>query len=96
MNKVNRRTVFVFGAGRPVFELVDPHGQRWVMQSWSQTVDPTLSLADLPTLGERLQLPDGWSFRTSTLSSPLSIDTTTEDAHVTQDNLGNTYSLSVD
>ena len=95
VNKVSRRTVFVFGAGRPVFELLDPQGQRWVMQSWSQTVDPTLSLADLPALGARLQLPDGWSYRTSTLTSPLRIDTTTEAAHVTQDDLGNTYSLAV-
>lgn len=95
VNKVSRRTVFVFGAGRPVFELLDPHGQRWIMQSWSQTVDPTLSLADLPGLGARLQLPDGWSYRTSTLTSPLRIDTTTEAAHVTQDNLANTYSLAL-
>ena len=95
VNTVSRRTVFVFGAGRPVFELLDPQGQRWVMQSWSQTVDPTLSLADLPALGARLQLPDGWSYRTSTLTSPLRIDTTTEAAHVTQDDLGNTYSLAV-
>jgi hypothetical protein len=96
VNKVSRRTVFVFGAGRPVFELLDPQGQRWVMQSWSQTVDPALSLADLPGLGARLQLPDDWNYRTSTLTSPLRIDTTTADAHVTQDNLGNTYSLAVD
>lgn len=96
VNKVSRRTVFVFGAGRPVFELLDPQGQRWVMQSWSRTVDPALSLEDLPQLGHRLQLPDGWSYRTSTLTTPLRIDTTTEDAHVTQDNLGNTYSLALD
>lgn len=95
VNKVSRRTVFVFGAGRPVFELLDPQGQRWVMQSWSRTVDPALSLEDLPDLGTRLQLPDGWSYRTSTLATALRIDTTTEDAHVTQDNLGNTYSLAV-
>ena len=30
----------------------------------------------------------------STLTRPLSIDTTIDDAHVTQDNLGNTYSLA--
>ena len=95
VNKVSRRTVFLFGAGRPVFELIDPQGQRWVMQSWSQTVEPTLSLADLPDLGGRLQLPDGWSYRTSVLTSTLSIDTTTDAATVTQDSLGNTYSLAV-
>lgn len=95
VNKVNRRTVFVFDAGRPIFELIDPQGQRWVMQSWSQIVDPTLSLPDLPELADRLQLPDGWRYQASTLSSPLRIDTTTADAHVTQDNLGNTYSLAL-
>ena len=65
------------------------------MQSWSQTVDHALSLADLPDLGPRLQLPEGWRYRTSVLNSTLSIDTTAEAAHVTQDNLGNTYSLAV-
>ncbi|MGB8405100.1 MAG: hypothetical protein WCE30_13650 [Mycobacterium sp.] len=93
VNKVKRHTVFVFDAGRPIFELVDPQGQRWVMQSWSQTVDPTLSLADLPGLSSRLQLPAGWSYQTSTPSSTLRVDTTTADAHVTQDDLANTYSL---
>lgn len=54
----------------------------------------TVELSDLPELGARLQLPDGWSYRTSTLISPLSVDTTIDDAHVTQDNFGNTYSLA--
>jgi hypothetical protein len=33
VNKVDRRAVFTFDAGRPVFELVDPDGRRWVMQT---------------------------------------------------------------
>ncbi len=94
VNRVDRRTVFTFGAGRPVFELVDPHGQRWVMQTYSQTVDAGLSLADLPDLAERLALPDGWRYETRTLTEPLRVDTTTRDAHVTQDNLANSYSLA--
>jgi hypothetical protein len=92
-NIVSRHTVFVFDAGRPAFELIDPQGRRWVMQSWSQIVDPTLSLADLPALSGRLQLPAGWSYQSSTLADPIRVDTTTDDAHVVQDNLGNTYSL---
>ena len=85
--------IFTFNAGRPVFELVDPDGQRWVMQTWSQTVDKNLSLNDLPGLASRLTLPDGWSYQTRTLSSPLRVDTTHRDAHVTQDDLANSYSL---
>ena len=93
VNKVDRKAVFTFDAGRPVFELVDPDGQHWVMQTWSQTIDRNLSLDDLPGLASRLQLPVGWAYQTRTLSSPLCVDTTTREAHVTQDNLANSYSL---
>jgi len=93
VNTVDRKAVFTFDAGRPVFELVDPDGQRWVMQTWSQTIDKNLALDDLPGLASRLHLPQGWSYQTRTLSSPLRVDTTTRDAHVTQDDLANSYSL---
>ena len=93
VNKVSRNTAFVFDAGRPVFELIDPPGQRWVMQTWSQTVDPALSLDDLPGLAGRLRLPPGWSYQSRTLTHPLRVDTTTNDAHVIQDDLANSYSL---
>ncbi len=95
VNRVDRRTVFTFAAGRPVFELVDPEGQRWVMQTWSQVVDRHLTLDDLPGLGARLQLPAGWRYTTRTLTSPMTVDTTTRDAHVIQDELTNSYSLQL-
>lgn len=93
LNAVDRRTVFVFDPGRPVFELVDPDGRRWVMQTWSQIVDKSLTLDELPGLAARLQLPPNWRYETRTLTEPLRVDTTTRDAHVTQDDLANTYSL---
>jgi hypothetical protein len=93
VNKVDRKAIFIFAAGRPVFELVDPDGQRWVMQSWSQTIDKNLTLDDLPGLASRLHLRKGWSYHPRTLSSPLRVDTTMRDAHVTQDDLANSYSL---
>jgi hypothetical protein len=95
VNKVARHTVFHFDAGRPVFELVDPGGQRWVMQTWSQIVDAKLGLEDLPGLGRRLNLPEGWRYETRVLTERLSVDTSTQDAHVLQDDLTNTYSLEV-
>ena len=95
VNRVDRRTVFVFGAGRPVFELVDPHGQRWVMQSYNLATDPSLTVDALAGLAEHLQLPDGWRYETRVLTEPLRVDTTTRDATVTQDDLGNSYSLQV-
>jgi hypothetical protein len=93
VNRVDRKTVFNFDAGRPVFELVDPDGRRWVMQTYSQIVDAGLSLAGLPDLAGRLDLPPGWHYETRTLTERLSVDTTTRDAHVTQDNFSNSYSL---
>ena len=93
VNRVDRKAIFVFDAGRPVFELVDPDAQRWVMQTWSQTVDAALRLDDLPGLANRLNLPHGWVYQGRILSEPLRVDTTTRDAHVLQDNLANSYSL---
>ena len=93
LNRVNRQAVFTFDAGREIYELLDRDGKRWVMQTWSQTVDPSLSLEDLPRLAARLTLPAGWRFQSRTLTSPLVVDTTAQDACVTQDDLANSYSL---
>ena len=92
-NEVRRNAVFVFDAGTQVYELVDPDGRRWVMQSWSRVVDAVLERADLPGLAGRLSLPAGWTYRPRVLDTPLRIDTTTTSAQVTQDELTNSYSL---
>jgi hypothetical protein len=96
VNKVSRNTVFVFNAGEEVYELIDPRGRRWVMQTWSQVVDPNLSRADLRGLASRLELPEGWNYQPRALTSELRVDTTTESAQVLQDNLTNSYSLETD
>lgn len=94
VNTVDRRAVFIFDAGRPVFELVDPDGKRWVMQTYSQVADKTLTLEDLPGLAPRLRLPAGWRYETRTLTEPLVVDTTETVARVLQDDLTNSYSLT--
>jgi hypothetical protein len=96
VNEVSRHTVFVFNAGEEVYELIDPDGRRWVMQTWSQVADPNLSRADLPGLAGRLNLPDGWSYEPRVLTETLRVDTRTRPAHVTQDDLTNSYSLEFD
>jgi hypothetical protein len=96
VNRVTRNTVFVFNAGEEIYELRDPDGQRWVMQTWSQIADPNLSRADLPGLAGRLKLPEGWSYQPRVLTETLRVDTTTRAAHVTQDDLTNSYSLEFD
>lgn len=93
VNTVDRRAVFTFAAGRPVFELIDAQGQRWVMQTYSQVVDKSLTLDDLAGLASRLTLPEGWRYETRTPATPLVVDTTDRPAHVLQDGLTNSYSL---
>lgn len=96
VNAVSRHTVFVFNAGEEVYELIDPHGKRWVMQTWSQVADPNLKREDLLGLAGRLDLPDGWSYQPRVLADELRVDTRTQAAQVLQDNLTNSYSLETD
>ena len=41
------------------------------MQSMAQFVDESLTLDDLPTLGSRLELPEGWAYQARTLDADL-------------------------
>jgi hypothetical protein len=92
-NQVHRHSVSTFDTGEVVYELHDPALRRWVMQTWSQIVDPNLSRADLAGLGQRLSLPEGWTYQSRTLTTPLRIDTTTHAAQILHDDLTNSYSL---
>jgi hypothetical protein len=90
---VNRGAVFFFDAGKPVYELVNPDGLAYVMQAYCIGVDPTLTEASLASLGDRLELPAGWSYRTRILDAELVVDTSATIATVLQDELENTYTL---
>jgi hypothetical protein len=90
---VNRGAVFFFDAGKTVYELVDPDGRALVMQARCVGVDPNMSEESLTTLGGRLALPEGWSYRTRILESELVVDTSTSLATVVQDEFENTYTL---
>lgn len=92
-NKVNRGSVFYFDAGKPVYELVEPSGKAYVMQALCLGVDETMSEETLPTLGDRLRLPDGWKYRVRVLEHELVIDTTQSLATVLQDEYENSYTL---
>jgi hypothetical protein len=92
---VDRGATFYFDAGKPVYELVDPDGTAYVMQALCIGVDPTMSSATLPTLGERLNMPEGWTYRARVLDEELVVDTTVGVAAVLQDEFENTYTLPV-
>src|SRR5215469_17437263 len=64
MVRQRRRDIgFLFEAGRPVHELLTPDEKTYVMQSYSHSVDDSLTGESLLTLGNRLTLPDGWQYR---------------------------------
>jgi hypothetical protein len=73
-----------------VYELHDPDGGRYIMQSMSRIEDEDLEIWELTRLAERLSLPEGWRYTTRIL-------TETEQyvadgvAEVIVDDLSNTY-----
>ena len=90
---VNRGAVFFFDAGAKVWELVNPEGKAYVMQALCIGVDPTISIDTLDSLGDKLSLPNGWTYRTRILEEELVVDTSDHDATVLQDVFENTYTL---
>jgi hypothetical protein len=88
--EVERSTTWVFRAGWPVHELVAPSGSVYAMQSASLIRDPDLA-EQLPNLGERLQTPDGWTYRVRTLDQDLVVQARDGVAHVVLDEFENNY-----
>lgn len=93
VRNVNRGAVFFFDVGKTVYELVDPEGRAFVMQARCVGVDLGMTEESLATLGERLALPQGWSYQTRVLQEELVIDTSATLATVVQDEFENTYTL---
>ncbi len=63
------------------------------MQALCIGVDATMNESNLASLGARLALPAGWSYRTRVLDEELVVDTTATIATVLQDEFENSYTL---
>ena len=87
---VLRNTEYVFGAGKPTFQLISAEGDEYIMQTYSQIIDPKLTINDLPNLAARLQLPKGWQYRVVTPDQDLHLVASGK-AYVLQDDLENSY-----
>ncbi len=86
-----RDTQLGINAGTRVYILDDPEGNSWVMKSAGLIVDPTQTYVNLKDLGSRLKPVEGWKFRTIVLDKDLILTPDNGVAHITQDELGNTY-----
>lgn len=89
-NEVNRETTYHFWKGNMVYELISPKGDVYRMQSYALMKDPTLTIDKLENLGDRLSLPEGWSYRTRVLEENSTM-TAAGTAYVINDDLGNSY-----
>jgi hypothetical protein len=89
-NEIIRTTNFIYKAGTPIYELTSPADEVYVMQSYSQIVNPNLAMSDLPDLAKQLKLPTGWTYKTRVLDQELSL-IANGIAYVLQDNLSNSY-----
>jgi hypothetical protein len=91
-NQVERDTIYTYNAGRTVYELTSPEPERhvYLMQSYAQIKDKNLTLDDLASLGDRLALPDGWTYTTRTLTEELLLDSGGL-AYVVNDDFYNSY-----
>ncbi len=87
---VSRLNTWHWKKGRKVYELLAPDGATYMMQAYSQIVDPDLRMSDLRGLGDRLALPTGWEYRVRKLKEPLTLRAKGS-ATILQDELKNTY-----
>lgn len=92
-HEVKRDTIWVYDAGKPVYELINPAGQVFVMQSYSIQHEPQTE-ASLSNLGEKLKPPIGWTFRAGNLKVQGEVVAVKQQAVVIQDELRNTYQLA--
>jgi hypothetical protein len=89
-NQVSRDTIWTYKAGKPVFELTGPDGSVYIMQSYAQIADKTLTYHQLADLGSTLKLPAGWGYRSQTLTTTLNLNSNGL-ATVVNDNLYDSY-----
>lgn len=90
---VNRQTTWIYQAERPVYELIDPQGRIFVMQSLSVQKRPMNEKA-LADLGNTLTLPKGWKFKTGILKKDEALEAINNQAVVVQDTFLNTYQMA--
>lgn len=89
-NEVERETTFHYYKDNMVYELTSPTGEVYRMQSYGLMKDPNLTIERLENLGDRLTLPEGWTYNARTLKEN---DTMIANgiAYVINDDLGNSY-----
>lgn len=95
VNTVQRNTMYTFKKGRYVYQLTDPCGNVYVMQSYTQQFEPTLTIEKLSSnaMSALLELPEGWNYSYQRLNTTLQL-TAAGETHIVNDLLRNTYQIN--
>lgn len=93
--EVERHTTWVYKTGLPVYELISPDHQIYVMQSYTTQKQPTLTESNLNQLAKQLTLPKGWQFKMGVLKTDQEVPAIEDKAWVITDNFLNTYQKSM-
>lgn len=93
--QIRRISTDEFRSGKPVFLLRSGDDITWIMQSFTDHIDHTLTESALADLGSRLSFTEGWRFKTTTLHRDLTI-VTNGLANIVPDNLSNMYQGCLD
>jgi len=81
----------LYNKGNIVYEIASPE-HTYVMESYSTELDSTLTQDSLATLGTRLKLPDGWSYKVITLDNDMQLITdAAKESYGIEDELANRY-----
>lgn len=89
-NEVKRETTYHYYKDSMVYELTSAKGEVYRMQSYTSMKDATLTIEKLENLGDRLDLPEGWSYKAKILKENSAM-TANGIAYVINDELGNSY-----
>jgi hypothetical protein len=89
----SRHSKYAWKQGSEVYLLRDPDGKVWIMQAYTNLVDKSLTLAELPEVGTKLKLPPGWKYEVKTLDRELSYEPVAPGytAYFISDDLQNAY-----
>jgi hypothetical protein len=90
---VQRNSTWTYKKGTLVYELTDPNGITYVMQSYTTLVDPKLTLRKLSHIGPKDQLPTGWKYKARRLKAELNL-TATGSTQIVNDYFRNTYQIN--
>lgn len=81
-----------FNQGTKVYLLDAPDGEMFILQSFTASRDAPPVDRNLAHFQRRLELPDGWGYRTEILDEDVVVSSSVDNmAHVLRDNLDNVY-----